>query len=280
MSHFLGGVTLKVLIVGDKYGQRIKPLLSIFSNDNRFDIEFWEPVYLKSFFDEQLVKSGFNVNKSTSYMSRRLSLNEIGCALAHIRAREYLATLEFGGVILEDDARIPNLDYFFRSATLFLDTIKTPSVLNFSSIRTLEDFGDFLPEWPTLQKQISHSPLNVGYVLNKPGAIMLSTTKYRQFMMNDWPYSNINKYVLTNPAVAHGDAANLSTIDPENRLNRSTRSWRRSWPNRMRLFSFYWYLRHRSNFTSLKEYIVVMLIPRILYQFHSFSPRFRRIRIK
>jgi len=257
---------LKVLILGDKEGHRMKPLLKTFLNDDRFDLEFWDPVFLNSFNDEHLVESGFDVKKSTSYMSRELALNEIACSLAHNRARAYLAVNKFEGVILEDDARIPNLNYFFDAAISFLNSVKVPAVLNFASQKTVEDFGNALLDSPQLRKQISHSPLTVGYVLNKAGADMLAKTKYRLYMTADWPYSKIEKYVLANPAVAHGDARNVSTIDPENLLKRSTRSWKRSWPNRIRLFSFYWYFRHRRNFGSLKEYITVMLLPRIFFQ--------------
>jgi hypothetical protein len=269
---------LKVLVVGDKNAQRIQPLLNKFSTDDRFDLEFWEPVYLKTFGDEQIIESGFNVKKSTSFMSRKLSLNEIGCSLAHNRAREYLADSEFGGVILEDDARIPDLDYFFTSATLFLKSVKVPGVLNFASVRIIEDFASISGDIPTLRKQICHSPLNVGYVLNKSGAQMLANSKYRLCMSSDWPFSKINKYVLTNPAVAHGDAENVSTIDPENLLGRTTKSWKKSWPNRVRLFSFYWYLRHKNSFTSLSEYITVMLIPRIFYQLNRLFRFFRNLK--
>ena len=107
--------------------------------------------------------------------------------------------------------------------------------------------------------------------MNQSGAQMLSNSKYRHYMTADWPYSPINKYFLTNPAVAHGDADNVSVIDPKNLLNRSTKSWKRSWPNRIRLFSFYWYIRHSGSFGSLKEYITVMLIPRIFYQLNRLS---------
>ena len=267
---------LKVLIIGNKNGQRIQPLLNVFSNDGRFDLEFWEPVYLKSFNDERLIESGFNVNKSTAYTSRELTLEEIGCCLAHNRARKELASNESGGVILEDDARIPNLDYFYSSATLFLDSIKIPAVLNFASRRIVEDFRNSFMDVPSLRKQSFHSPGNVGYVLNKLGAEMLSNSDYRLYMMCDWPFSKVNKYVLTFPAVAHGDAENISTIDPANLIGRDANSWRKSWPNRIKLFSFYWYMRHRSKFTNLHEYINVMLVPRIFYQLNRLSLRFRK----
>jgi len=266
---------LKILVIGEKDGPRIQPLLKALLNDDRFNLEFWDPVLLKSFNDERLIESGFDVNKSTSYVSRKLALNEIACALAHNRAREYLAVNKFEGVILEDDARIPNVDYFFDSATLFLTSVKVPAVLNFATQRKVEDFENVPLGFPRLQKQICHSPLNVGYVLNKAGAEMLSKTSYRLYMTSDWPYSKIKKYILVNPAVAHGDEKNTSTIDPENLLNRSAKSWKKSWPNRIRLFSFYWYLRHRKNFASLREYITVMLVPRIFTQLNNLSRRFQ-----
>ena len=125
---------LKVLIVGDKEGQRIQPLLKMFLNDERFDVENWDSVYLKSFSDIQLIDSGFNVEKSIAYTLRELTLGEIGCSLAHNRARQYLAANELGGVILEDDARIPNLDYFFDSLRLVFLTGRS-TILNVQILR-------------------------------------------------------------------------------------------------------------------------------------------------
>jgi hypothetical protein len=269
MGGALGGENmLKVLIVGDKEGQRIQPLLKMFLNDERFDVENWDSVYLKSFSDIQLIDSGFSVEKSIAYTLRELTLGEIGCSLAHNRAREYLAANELGGVILEDDARIPNLDYFFDSASLFLDTIKIPAVMNFSSRNKLEVLSNTLTDIPSIRKTIVHSPGNVGYVLNKSGAEMLSSTDYRLCMMCDWPYSKINKYALAISAVAHGDGQSKSLVDPENLMRRGLFSWKKNWPNRIKLFSFYWYIKHRHNFMSLKEYINVMLVPRIIYQIY------------
>jgi len=261
---------LEVIIIGDKDGTRIKPLLKTFANDKRFSITLWPPVYLDSFSSQQLLLSGFNVDDSTAYMLRKLSLTEIGCSLAHIGARNFLATREFGGVILEDDARIPNLDYFFASASLFLETIKTPALLNFSRSGKIESFTYTFPTIPVLCKKTTHSSTTVAYVLNKSGAEMIARTKYRLCSVPDWPYAKIDKFTMSHPVVAHGDVETLSTIDPENILARAEQSWR----NRILLFSFYHYFKNRNLFGSILEYIKVMLVPRFLFQFHRLTRRF------
>jgi hypothetical protein len=265
--------SLEVVIIGDENADRIKPLLKTFASDIRFDIKIWSPVYLDSFNSEKLIASGFEVDKSTVYMLTKLSLREIGCVLAHTEARSYLATKEFGGVILEDDARIPNVDYFFNSANIFLESIKVPSVLNFATSKKLSDLDSDCLRNPVLQKSYTYSPLAVGYVLNKSGAEMLANTKYRLCSMNDWPYSRINKYILRAPAVAHGDSDSLSTIDPENLRGLGVKNWKKNWRNRILLFSFYHFFVNRNSFTSILEYVKVMLTPRILYQLKKVSPR-------
>jgi hypothetical protein len=165
------------------------------------------------------------------------------------------------------------LDYFYNSATIFLTSIKIPSVLNFATPKKLVELNGDYSQIPKLQKRYVHSPTAVGYVLNKSGAEMLSNTKYRLCTMNDWPYSQINKYVLSNPAVAHGDSDSLSIIDPENLRGLGVKNWKRSWKNRILLFSFCYYFINRNSFTSILEYLKVMLIPRILYQLKRFSFR-------
>ncbi len=265
---------LKILVIGGGESKRIGPLLKSLSLDSRFDIEVIDPVYLKSFDDPQIIKSGFDISKSTIYMMRKLSLGEIGCTLAHNKAREYLTSFELGGVILEDDARIPDLDYFYTSATSFLESFKNPSVLNFSSLRNIENIRGNYMNVPSFQKRINHSPLTVGYVLNRSGAEMLSNTIYRQFYCSDWPFSKINKFVLSTPAVAHGDLKTQSVIDPENLLDRNFKSWKMKYPKRLRLFSFYWYVKNRKTFISLREYTNVMLLPRIFFLLSKVSSFF------
>jgi hypothetical protein len=254
-----------VIIIGEINGARIKPLLTLFGADTRFQIKIQQPIYLENFKDYRLLQSGFNVEKSTVYMMRELALTEIGCALAHNAAREYLASTNCGGVVLEDDARILDIDYFYAATTLFLNTMQEPSVLNLTSIKKFEFCESETPINPTLVKKRFYPPLNVGYALNKLGAQMLSETPYRLYNVSDWPYSNIDKYTLASPAVAHGDQNTSSTIDPLNLLNRSNGYWK----NRLALITFYYYCKNRSFFRSLAEYMRVMLQPRFTHYFYT-----------
>jgi GR25 family glycosyltransferase involved in LPS biosynthesis len=257
---------VQIIILGDINGTRIEPLLSLFGTDTRFQITIQEPIYLENFKDKRLLQSGFDIEKSSVYMMRELALTEIGCALAHNAARQYLASTNCGGVVLEDDARILDIDYFYAATTLFLNSMKDPSVLNLASVNRIEMFESDIPIIPTLVKRRFYSPLNVGYALNKLGAQTLAETPYRLYNVSDWPYSNINKYILASSVVAHGDQNTSSTIDPQKLLNRSKIGWK----NRLALITFYYYYKNRNSFDSLLEYVQVMLKPRFAYHFYSF----------
>ena len=62
---------LEIVIIGDKNGKRIKPLLDTFAKDNRFNVRISPPFYLQSFDSEQLLHSSFDVSKSTIYMMHK-----------------------------------------------------------------------------------------------------------------------------------------------------------------------------------------------------------------
>lgn len=252
---------MDLIIIGDKGGSRIKPLYSLLLNDNRFSVKICSPVFLTSFSDSKIKSSGFDVEKSTIYSLRKLSLAEIGCALAHNNAREYLSKKEFGGIILEDDARIVDIDYFYSAAKNFLELTQVAALLNMSTSLISEEL-DYEPIWKiNMRKQKTYTSLSVGYALNKLGAESLSSTAHRFFSVADWPYAKISKYTLTYPAITHGDAFSASIIDPNGTLNRSSSTLK----NRLMLFSFYYYFQNRKTFESIQEFIIVMIIPRLRF---------------
>ncbi len=252
---------IDVVLIGNQGSKRCQPLQTLFRGDTRFKVTNIEPVFLDSMNSSLLKSLGFDVEKSKAFNLRELSLGEIGCAIAHNNARKLLAKNGVGGLVLEDDARIPCLDYLYKTAIHFLSSTKSPSLLNCSVNLKLDQVKDSSRFDPVFQKRLTSSPLTVGYIVNHSGAEMLNEANFSINWVADWPYSKIVYYRLQRPAIAHGDNDSGSLIDPQGNRNRSGNRIKR----RFLLFSFIHFLRNRRHFKSLKFYIKSMLLPRIFH---------------
>jgi GR25 family glycosyltransferase involved in LPS biosynthesis len=252
---------IEVILIGNQGSKRCEPLQNLFRGDTRFKVTIIEPVFLNNMNSGLLKSLGFDFEKSKAFNLRELSLGEIGCAIAHNNARELLAKNRVGGIVLEDDARIPSLDYLHKTAIYFLSSVKSPSLLNCSVNLRLDQVEDSSRFDPVFQKRLTPSPLAVGYIVNHSGAEMLNESNFSVNWVADWPYSKIVYFRLLRPAIAHGDNDSGSLIDPQGNLNRSGNRILR----RFLLFSFIHFLRNRRHFKSLKFYIVSMLLPRIFH---------------
>lgn len=252
---------IEVVLIGNLGSKRCQPLQTLFRGDTRFKVTNIEPVFLDSINSVLLKSLRFDVEKSKAFNMRELSLGEIGCAIAHNNARELLAKNGVGGLVLEDDARIPSLDYLHKTAIHFLSSTKNPSLLNCSVNLKLDQVEDSSRFDPIFQKRLTPSPLAVGYIVNHSGAKMLNEANSSINWVADWPFSEITYYRMKRPAIAHGDNSSGSLIDPLGKLNRSGNRIRR----RFLLFSFIYFLKNRKHFKSLKFYILSMLLPRIFH---------------
>jgi GR25 family glycosyltransferase involved in LPS biosynthesis len=178
--------------------------------------------------DKDLEKSAIRIDQEYFWAltKRNLTLPEIGCAYSHNVARRECAQLEFGGVILEDDARIVDVNRFASSAFLFLEKYKdTSSILSLtygpgiksskessSSFQIIELFGD--------------APLAVAYVVTPLAAKRLFQANNPVKYVSDWPKIKVKNYCLLHPLVSHGDINTQSTIDPTGALFRTKRNLR------------------------------------------------------
>jgi hypothetical protein len=252
---------IEVVLIGDEGSKRCQPLQILFRGDTRFKVTIIQPVFLKSLNGGLLKSLGFDIEKSKAFNLRELSLGEIGCAIAHNNARELLAKNGVGGLVLEDDARVPSLDYLHKTAIQFFSSTKSPCLLNCSVNLELDQMENPSMFDPVLQKRLTPSPLTVGYMVNHSGAKMLNEANFSINWVADWPYSKIVHYRLQLPAIAHGDNDSGSLIDPLGNLNRSGN--RIKW--RFQLFSLIHFFRNRRHFKSLKFYVESMLLPRIFH---------------
>ena len=148
---------------------------------------------------------------------RSLTPGEIGCANSHNLARDFVSRTSFGGVILEDDARIPNPGAVADLVVGFLRrSIGKPAVLSLTGIfpkPLAEDLILTASERFRFQRVFGEPPLAVAYAITPLAAEYLLKSNSPIKFMSDWPVSPNKYYVASPPGAYHGDLLTKSIID-------------------------------------------------------------------
>jgi len=153
------------------------------------------------------------ISAEISNYGRSLTQNERACALSHMSAREIISQSEFGGVILEDDARIINLESFYSLSVHFL--------LRNTNRRKILSLVTYFPNKPKIKSQIwkksyfrllSNSPLAVAAAITPNAAKQLLKNSKKNSTVADWPGFRCVFYILDAGVVNHGDDESESII--------------------------------------------------------------------
>lgn len=185
----------------------------------------------------------------------------IGCAMSHQNAFRRVIDLGKGAIILEDDARIPNLNKFETLAMRFL--------LENSKGRYVLSLLPWNHKEVCLEKSISNeglfalrgnTPLTVGYVLTLDAAKELSVSNPKFKYAPDWPPSSVVYLSSLVGVINHGDQQSGSVIQHlrrERGLNRLR--------NLLKiLFVDFW--RFRREFHSPSEYLKLKVKPSLTWR--------------
>ena len=160
--------------------------------------------------------------------ARSILEGEIGCSISHNLARGLIADNVAGGVVLEDDARIIDLNRFIRSACNFLEEKKDAAILNLSTYKSVSDsYVDFLSQSLSAKyrKSIGPTPLALAYALNQQAALKLVELNTPIRYLADWPKPSVPFFFSKFPSVAHGDFETPSIIDPAGQRKSLARIW-------------------------------------------------------
>lgn len=191
---------------------------------------------------------------------KKLSNGEIGCAISHREIQTQLANSVKGGVILEDDARIPNLERFEAAATTFLNSKRSSaSVLSLLPWDHTAKKIDAIDVKFDFYKLFGQTPLNVGYALTQKAALELSTSNLKHAYLPDWPPNNANFFTTLSGVVIHGDKDTSSVLDLYGRNKLSRRFG-------LQKFFIYPYFQNRMYFSSVFEYLKIMILPSITWR--------------
>jgi hypothetical protein len=210
---------LLVVIIETPNSERSRPLINSLAEDDRFLPQILPATMIRGAGDVESHGIKLDLTKFKFFQKRELSFPEIGCAFSHNLARGIIANSTVGGVILEDDARIANLDDFYRNSVDFLRRHGGECAvlsLTFSSwlSRVLPTDNN------STIRLFGTPPLAAANVLTKSAANNLLESNKRINTVADWPYTPNKYYYISTPSVLHGDVESGSVIDPMSSLNR------------------------------------------------------------
>lgn len=153
------------------------------------------------------------LREEVSNYGRCLTQNERACAVSHTKARKLIHESTLGGIILEDDARITDLDKLYSLSLSFLQqSVGKRRVLSLVS---------YFPNSPKTQSQtrkkrffrlLSSAPLAVGAAITPLAAGQLIDNFAKGSLVADWPNSKCVFYILEAGVIIHGDVETESII--------------------------------------------------------------------
>ena len=227
---------LLVVIIETPNSCRSQPLLNSLASDQRFNVVRL-PAHMYGSYSE-VENKNIEVNSELFQIlhRRRMSPQEIGCAISHNVARQLISNSGEVGIVLEDDARIIDMSNFFDSVTDVLSEIPDSfGVLSLThAVRT--NMSGQIPERIKAIRIYSNPPLAVAYAITPNAASQLVSKNTPVAYVSDWPDSNVKYFCLNKALVNHGDENTKSTIDLYYDMNRTNRNW---------IFSFQkWFLIH------------------------------------
>lgn len=207
---------LLVVVIRTPNSDRYLPIEELFKGDQRFKLEYIEASMTPSYSEVSNRCIIYSTEIFEYFQGRKLAPAEIGCADSHNKARNLVQSYTGGGVVLEDDARIINLESFFIMATDFLSSQNSkPSILNLTGFRNigLETSRNKSTNNNRYIKLWGCPDLAVSYALTKKAAaeLLISNTPIKG--VSDWPLSECNYFVPIIPPVKHGDVSTSSLID-------------------------------------------------------------------
>lgn len=189
----------------------------------------------------------------------------VGCAISHQNSYQLVAKLGKGAIILEDDARIPNLENFeFMVNHFFARYPSGPTILSLLPWNHKVPCSGKAAQTKHFFKLIGRTPLTVGYALTLDAAVELSRANPTLKYGPDWPPSPVTYLSSIVGVISHGDLQSGSTIQHVKRELGVSRFKRLI----NTLFVDFW--RYRKEFTSFAEYLSLKVAPSFTWRIDDF----------
>lgn len=265
-SNLVSDGKIPLFIIKIPNSPRSDKLIQTLLSSNVFDVRTFPAVM----FDSSMTKYAINYEFQRVLYGKELSSGEIGCAISHQEAQSILANSVQGGVILEDDARVPNLAKFEKVVATFLNSEESKvSVLSLlpwnHRVKQLDSTGAKCGFY----KLLGQTPLNVGYALTKKAAQDLAASNLEYAFLPDWPPNHTHFFTTINGVVIHGDNETTSILDFYGRKKLSRRYG-------LQKFLIYPYFMYKKYFSSFSQYLIIMIFPSITWRIDNFRFSMKR----
>lgn len=253
---------IKLVIIAVPNKQRLKPLLNQLSDSKIFEIVIFSAIM----FSKQSSEFKPNFSKQKTVYGRPLTDGEIGSAISHWKVQKFFAGNGTHCIILEDDARITDINNFEK---LILDFIQFSQ--NTSSVLTLLPWGSRRLSGKVksleLRKLSGRPRQTVAYIATSKALEELSSANIDYSYLPDWPPSNTRYFATLNGVVEHGDSETYSLIDKTG--SRKTIKF-------YTIIKFFMlpFLLNKKQFAGFKEYLGSCLLPSLTWRIDKFNFRF------
>jgi GR25 family glycosyltransferase involved in LPS biosynthesis len=258
----MADIKLLVIVIRTPNSDRYLPIETLLKNDKRFEIEYVEASMTPSYHDVRSRNIAYTAEIFEYFHGRKLAPPEIGCADSHNRARSLIQYSSSGGVILEDDDRIIDVDLLYEVSLLFLNSNQGSK-----SILTLTPFNKLIKNQNKKIKIIrilGTSDLAVAYALTPSAAKTLIRVNQPIVSVADWPKSTCKFYITNIRSIAHGDLNTNSTIIVDEK------DYRNNYAFKLKLNQFFLLTMHKRP-PSLKfyDYFYEIFMKRIFWYFEK-----------
>ena len=254
--------TIKVVILRVPNSARVLPLEKALKVSDKFDFVQFEAVM----YDKSMTQFTPNFRKQKVLYRRFLSNGETGCTISHQVIQKEYSIQGKPVVILEDDARIPDLVAFEMVIQEFMDVYGKEdavlSLLPWKSAFVKTDLAADLSIIPLIGK----SPLTVGYVITPKAMVSISTINSDFSYLPDWPPTETNFYVTSKGVINHGDDQTVSLIDQTGRVKTGK-------AHKMLMLTCVPYLMNKKMFLNFTEYFRFAIMPTFTWRIDNWRNR-------
>ena len=247
-----------VVIIGTPNSQRLEYFKSNKEIMEALNPTFLEATILNANMAENMV-SPQAVEYQKALYGRRFINPEMGCAMSHRSAQVIIAESTSGGLILEDDARINDLNLLIAMTEKFLiDHSDESAILSFFDGRPWSIISPNFRNSHKYLRNFGSTAYAVSYALTPKAAKELIVANHDLRYSPDWPITKCKYFTSTLNLVSHGDASTVSIIDPDG----SQRPIGYGLSRRILILSGLYYIAHRKTFGSFKIFMRDLWLPR------------------
>ena len=187
---------LNCYVIAAPESDQINPFMQLLCTDERLEVVLLDATMVYEDSEEYLKFRKFSQIDFRNRYGRFLLPGELGCSLSHNRARELVSHIPQGGIILEEDAEIMDLNLFVTTSMEFLETYKSRAgVLSFynNEYRFKRNTqAKFLGKWI---RHFGGPSSTVAYAITQESATNLVMANMPVRFLADWPIARTSFYV-------------------------------------------------------------------------------------